>query len=235
MDRSQQAVFLTITHRLTTSRLAAVPALPPLTDEYVPDGRTPLDHVEAVYSIAGGNGPRAGSGVGAWGQLDNNRLFMSIDHGLWLAFALSIVAPRDGPGPLVDALGRRAWRKSGDLKGPHKPFGWSAETSRGSPRGQVHLWRPRVDADHRLLAPLSPASSGAVDRAGVRGLSDPYMLEMDQDYNWTHQSNPLCSDYLQDYVRNHGRSGPEPVDLSWEPAACSSGAPGATGPERAPK
>jgi hypothetical protein len=94
LDLSQRMVFLTITHRLTTSRLAPMSLSPnavyyQLHEAYVPDGRTPLDHINAVYSINGGHGPVPGWGVGSCGGGDNNRLFMSMDHQLWIAFLLA--------------------------------------------------------------------------------------------------------------------------------------------------
>jgi hypothetical protein len=228
LDRSQQLVFLTITHRLTTSRLAPVSVSPnavyyPLYEEYVPDDRTPLDHVNAVYSIAGGHGPNAGSGTGDCGGGDNNRLFMSMDHQLWLALGLANATSGSvgNPGPLVDPWNNRAWGESSDIAGPHDPFNVSDETAYGSPRGQVHFWLPRMNPERTaFLTPLEPASPGQVWRPGVEGVSDPYLLEMDQDYNWLHDSNPLCGGAINDYVNNHGNSGPEPIDVNWEPAAC---------------
>lgn len=230
LDRSQQLVFLTITHRLTTSWLGPVPVSPgtfyyPLYEEYAPDGQTPLDHITAVYSIAGGHGPNPGAGTGSCGGGDNNRLFMSMDHQLWLAFGLANVTSGN-PAPLHDPWGNRAWQESSDIAGPHDPFDASDETSYGSPRGQVHYWPARLNPERTaFLVPLEPASPGPVWRPGVEGVSDPYLLEMDQDYNFWHDSNPLCGGALQDYVDNHGSSGAEPINVNWEPAACSSPPP----------
>ncbi len=229
LDRSQQTVFLTITHRLTTSRLAPVSVPPyvfyyPLAEAYVPDNRTPLDHINAVYAIAGGHGPVPGPGVGSCGGGDNNRLFMSMDYQLWLAFSLAHATTDDAgdPGPLLDPWNNRSWQESSDLLGPHDPFNVSNETSYGSPRGQVHFWAARINSQGTgYVFPLEPASPGQVWRRGVEGVSDPYLIEMDQDYNFWHDSNPLCDDFLGDYIRNHGNSGPEPININWEPAACS--------------
>ena len=227
LDRSQRMVFLTITHRLTTSWLRPVSVSTyavyyPLYEAYVPDGRTPLDHINAVYVIAGGHGPVPGAGVGSCGGSDNNRLFMSMDHQAWLAFGLANATSGSvgNPGPLLDPWGGRVWRESSDIAGPHDPFSASDETSYGSPRGQVHFWAPRTNPEHTAyLIPLQPAWE-PVSRRGVEGVTDPYLFEMDQDYNFWHDSNPLCSDFLGDYIRNHGSSGPEPININWEPAAC---------------
>jgi hypothetical protein len=232
LDRSQRMVFLTITHRLTTSRLGASTVAPtsvylPLHEAYVPDYRTPLDHITAVWAIAGGHGPVAGSGTGACGGIDNNRLFMSMDHQLWLAFGLSNATTGSGGhnGPLVDPWNNRSWRDSTDRAGAHKPFTVSNETSYGSPRGQVHFWLPRVNAERTAyVLPVQPAHQ-QVWRRGVEGLVDPYLIEMDQDYNWLHDSNPLCANNLSDYVNNHGQSGPERINIDWEPSSCRASPP----------
>jgi WSC domain-containing protein len=234
LDQSQRMVFLTITHRLTHSRLSPVAVPPnsfiaPLKDAYQPDGRTPLDNIGAVYAIAGGHGPVAGPGDrGSCGGSDNNRLFMSMSYPLWLAFCLANVTHEGNPGPLLDPANNRAWRDSSDLGGPHDPFEASDETSYGSPRGQVHFWPARLNAEGTYQVPPEPAST-PIYRRGVEGITDPYMVEMDQDYNFIHDSNPLCDDFLETYVQNHGNSGPEPINLNWEPAACRASAPGYQG------
>ncbi len=227
LDRSQKMVFLTITHRLTTSHLGASAVTPtaiylPLHEAYVPDYRTPLDHITAVWAIAGGHGPVAGVGTGSCEGVDNNRLFMSMDHQLWLAFGLSNATSGSvgKSGPLLDRWNNRSWQDSSDPWGSHPPFTVSNETSYGSPRGQAHFWLPRLNPERTgYFIPVQPASQ-QVWRRGVEGVTDPYLIEMDQDFNWRHDSNPLCSDFLSDYVNNHGNSGPEPIDIEWEPASC---------------
>ena len=227
LDQSQRMVFLTITHRLTTSRLGASTVSPssvylPLHEAYVPDYRTPLDHISVVWAIAGGHGPVRGSGTGSCGGIDNNRLFMSMDHQLWLAFGLSNATTGSvgHNGPLLDPWNNRSWRDSSDPKGSHAPFTASDETSYGSPRGQVHFWAPRVNPERTAyVIPVQPAYA-QVWRRGVESLVDPYMVEMDQDYNVLHDSNPLCYNFLSAYVSNHGSSGPEPININWEPTSC---------------
>jgi hypothetical protein len=235
LDQSQRMVFLTITHRLTTSHLGASAVSPssiylPLHQAYVPDYRTPLDHITTMWAIAGGHGPVPGPGPGECGGLDNNRLFMSMDQQLWLAFSLSngTTGFTGYSGPLVDPWNNRAWRDTEDRKGAHSPFTMSDETSYGSPRGQVHFWSPRPNAQGSgYFIPVQPGFQ-QVWRRGVEGLVDPYMIEMDQDYDFRHQSNPMCysileESYLGQYLANQGNSGPEPININWEPAACRSG------------
>ncbi len=232
LDLSQRMVFLTITHRLTTSRLGASAVAPtsiylPIHQAYVPDYRTPLDHISVVWAIAGGNGPVRGSGAGSCGGIDNNRLFMSMSHQLWLAFGLSNATTGSVgySGPLVDPANNRSWRDTTDLGGAHEPFTVSDETSYGSPRGQVHFWLPRLNAERTgYFIPVQPAYQ-QVWRRGVEGLTDPYMIEMDQDYNLQHDSNPLCGHALDAYLSNHGNSGPEPININWEPASCRAAPP----------
>lgn len=235
LDDSQRKVFLTITHRLTTSHLGPSAIAPnslyrALHDAYVPDFRTPLDHITVVWAIAGGNGPVRGSGTGSCRGIDNNRLFMSMDHQLWIAFGLSNATTGSVgyTGPLVDPWNNRAWRETTDLNGAHEPFTASNETSYGGPRGQVHFWTPRLNAERNGYSiPVQP-NSQQVWRRGVEGLTDPYMIEMDQDYNVAHDSNPLCGHSLSQYLTNHGNTGPEPININWEPASCRGAPPPAS-------
>ncbi len=237
LDLSQRMVFLTITHRLHTGRLGSFYLSPtavyyPLYQEYVADGTQPLDHVTQIYSINGGNGPNPGSGTGDCGGTDNNRLFMQIDHDLWLAMGLAAATSGTvgSPGPLQDQYGSRMWRESEDPGGPHAPFNISDETNYGSPRGQTQFWLPMTNAEHTAyILPSRPQTSGPVNRPGVWGIDDPYMMEMDQDYNWVHDSNPMCGSFLGDYLNNHGNDWPEPIDLAWHPAACDPTSPPSSG------
>ncbi|MEO8551423.1 MAG: hypothetical protein ABI678_15705 [Kofleriaceae bacterium] len=233
LDPSQRMVFLTITHRLHTGRLGSFNLTPnavyyPLYQEYVADGTQALDHITQIYAINGGNGSSPGGGTGSCGGMDNNRLFMQMDHDLWLAFGLANATSGTvgSPGPLQDQFGNRMWTESGDIAGPHAPFTISDETSYGSPSGQTHFWLPTTNAEHtEYILPSRPQTSGPVNRPGVWGIDDPYMLEMDQDYNWIHDSNPLCGGFLSEYVNNHGNDWPEAIDLSWHPSACDATSP----------
>ena len=69
------------------------------------------------------------------------------------------------------------WAASNDFKGPHDPFTQSSETIAGSPRGQSHFWS--ADAEASIL-----------QRNGVVGVLDPHIVELDNDYNFIHDSSP---------------------------------------------
>jgi hypothetical protein len=75
------------------------------------------------------------------------------------------------------ATGMPEWGKSNDFAGPHSPFSQESETAKGSPRGQTNFW-----ADNSQATVLT--------RNGVVGVLDPQIVEMDQDYNIIHDSNP---------------------------------------------
>lgn len=76
-----------------------------------------------------------------------------------------------------DRAGLPEWKASSDLAGPHAPFSQSNETSTGSPRGQIHFWAKDADAS-------------SLKRTGVTGVNDPHIVELDNDYNLLHDSNP---------------------------------------------
>lgn len=75
------------------------------------------------------------------------------------------------------SAGLPEWGASSDLAGPHGPFSQSDETATGSPRGQVHFWAKDSEAS-------------ALKRTGVTGVLDPHIVELDNDYNLLHDSNP---------------------------------------------
>jgi hypothetical protein len=49
-------------------------------------------------------------------------------------------------------------------------------------------------------------------------IADENMMEMDQDYDWDHKSNPDCQGMMNTYSNNYG----DP-DWNWQPAACGGG------------
>jgi hypothetical protein len=195
-DETQKMVFRTILHRLSIGRL--------------PDGSSPLDHVTKVYAMLGGAGfmncNTWGGCPGDCGGTDNNRIFMSIDYPLWYAWHWGYGAS------ITDSSGA-VWQDSTDLAGPHTPFTSSRQTTYGHPRGQIHYFGG-------VSGPSDTAVT--VSRLGVpqSGMNDPYIVEMDQDYNLTHESNPMCSSYLWDYINSFGGSGPEAFDRAWKPSGC---------------
>ena len=214
LDPSSQAVFLTLTARLQGATLAA-------------DGSSMLGHVTRLYRVAGGQGA-AGSAAGSCGGGEYNRMMMSMDAALQQALRAANLdrgqAGANGKPDIADIpVGNDAvWRDSHDAAGPHAPFDLSDETEAGAPRGQVQYFRD----------PTSAAAEAALGRLDLETLIDPYALEMDQDYDCVHNSNPLC-----DYVTYGPLCAPEPslrgLDLyqqrygsvvpAWQPAGCAAG------------
>jgi hypothetical protein len=172
LDPSSRAVFLTVTARLQGSRLAV-------------DGRSMLWHVVSLQRIAGGQGATA-TQVGTCGGGEYNRLMLSQDATLHAALEAAVAhrgAMLPGGYDVADAPGGTAWRDTHDLAGPHDPFDRSAETDAGAPRAQAHWF-----AD-----PASDRASRPLGRLDLEDLVDPYALEVDQDYDCVHASNPLCT------------------------------------------
>jgi len=173
LDDSARAVFLTITARLQGSRLGN-------------DGSSMLFHVTDVYRIAGGEGA-SGSDPGSCGGAEYNRLILAMDAVLRTALIAANTHKGanqvNGKPDIADIPSDKAWRDSHDLGGPHAPFDLSDETEEGAPRGQVHFF---VD-------PSSTLANSPLGRKDLETLVDPNALEMDQDYDCVHSSNPNCS------------------------------------------
>ena len=209
LDSSSRNTFLTVTARLEGSILGA-------------DQTPALDHVTQVYRIAGGEGAQ-GTDPGSCGGGEFNRLIMSMDAQLHA----SLVAANDNGGDrgpdgnfdVADIPEDESWRDSGDAAGPHDPFDLSDETDEGAPRGQVHFFRD----------PASELASLPLGRLDVEELVDPFALEMDQDYDCPHNSNPNC-EYtfygplcapqstklgVDIYGDNYGA-----IDPDWRPSGC---------------
>lgn len=136
------------------------------------DGSRMLEHVTRVYRIAGGENATA-TDPGSCGGSEWNRMIMSQDPAL-----LAAQLAHD----ITEVIPEGYWRDSHDLGGPHAPFDHSNETNDGGPRGQTQYF-----AD-----PASAVANAPLGRLGVETLIDPYALEMDQDYDCTHNSNPAC-------------------------------------------
>jgi hypothetical protein len=170
LDPSARAVFLTITHRLQGATLA--------------DGSHALDHVTLLYRVNGGQGASP-TAAGSCGGGEYNRLIMSEDatlHAAQLAANDHQGAAQTGVFDLADIPAGGFWRDSHDLGGPHAPFDLSDETNGGAPRGQTQYFRD----------PSSTAANAPLGRADLETLVDPDALEMDQDYDCFHNSNPSC-------------------------------------------
>ena len=88
---------------------------------------------------------------------------------------------------LLDHNNNNGFRPSSDIAGPHGPFNLSAETSYGHPRGQGHFWWGYMDGQRAVCH----NGFGPYQTWGC--VADWLMMEMDQDYNWRHDSSTECS------------------------------------------
>jgi hypothetical protein len=211
LDASSQAVFLTLTHRMQGSKLGA-------------DGSSMLVHVAKVYRIVGGQDAKK-SPPGSCGGGEYNRMIMSMDAVLQSTLVAAnthhgAVQPNGKPDISdIPTHPNNFWRDSHDLGGPHGPFNLSDEADPGAPRGQVQFFRD----------PTSTVAKAPLGRMDLATLVDPYALEMDQDYDCIHNSNPRC-DYItygpgcfpqlqskgtDRYAANYGAFEP-----AWRPSGC---------------
>ena len=173
LDPSSQDVFLTLTARLQGSILGG-------------DGSSMLWHIKKIYRISGGQGATANS-PGSCGGGEYNRMIMSMDAALQAAqlAANQHKGARQmyGKPDLADIPQSSTWRDSHDGAGPHTPFSLSDETSQGGPRGQTQYFSD----------PTSQLAHAPLGRLDLPSLVDPYAVEMDQDYDCPHNSNPDCT------------------------------------------
>ena len=201
---SGQATFLTLAARLESGILG--------------DGSTMLDHAVKLYKVEGGSGATSTNPGSCGGS--GNRWYISMDAALHTAL-LEANAQKGGPSNarIIPDFGAGFWRDSHDAAGPHDPFDRSDETEDDVPRGQVHYF-----AD-----PASTVANAPLGRTNLESLVDPLVLELDQDYDCVHNSNPLCSYTLYGPLctPRANKTGVAlfgenytPVDLGWRPAGC---------------
>jgi len=191
-------------------------------------GGTMLSDVRELHAI---RGTYTGDGM------NESRLFMGMDSDLYIAMSLAYIRAIDDPGepgwsrsPLQSniAAGVRFFdyfRNSHDFKGPHDPFDWSDESKGGrtdppgSPTAQIQFWSPHFyrDANGNPVYDWTPYGSlgralMAVGRPGVENVTNPYVLEIDQDWDLFHRSDPTYGDFSQQYINNYGDFQP-----NWSP------------------
>ncbi len=173
LDPSSRDVFLTLTARLQGSVLGD-------------DGSSMLLHITKIYRISGGQGATA-TDPGSCGGGEYNRMIMSQDahlHASQLAANAHMGAVQsNGKHDIADIPAVSFWRDSHDLGGPHAPFDLSDETDQGAPRGQTQYFTD----------PTSTLANSPLGRMDLMTLVDPYAVEMDQDYDCVHNSNPDCA------------------------------------------
>lgn len=165
------------------------------------------DHVESVYGIMD-------DASGSCSSLGNNRLYGRLT-------ARGIEAFRDLGSRGVGMYGPMNWRSSQDWGGPHAPFTGSRESDRSGPRAQVHYFL--FDGDARPIA-----------RREVETVNHPRAFEMDLDYNWLHDSNPVCTysgkKGYDRYKATWGEgAGWTPVEYEYTPGGCAGARIGAGG------
>jgi hypothetical protein len=209
LDPSSRDVFLTLTARMQGSKLGA-------------DLSSMLSHVVRIYRISGGQGATA-TNPGSCGGGEYNRMIMSMDATLQ---ATQLAANQhqgamqsNGRYDIADVVSSSYWRNSHDVGGPHAPFDISDETNSGAPRGQTQYFSN----------PASALAAAPLGRQDLMSLVDPYALEMDQDYDCVHNSNPDCT-YVtygplcapqaavpgtQVYIGSYGS-----YDPAWQPQSC---------------
>jgi hypothetical protein len=128
-----------------------------------------LDHVFKVWSV-NGNDPSCYCAPGANGYnccnggSDWHRTYFGADDKL-IGYLRNY------------SFGLPEWGGSGDVAGAHAPFTNESETAKGSPRGQAQFWS-------------YPSQASTLNRPGVVGVYDSQIVELDNDYNWLHDSNP---------------------------------------------
>jgi hypothetical protein len=211
LDTSSKDVYLTLTHRMFGSKLGA-------------DGSSILSHVVKAYRVVGGQDAQT-SPPGSCGGGEYNRMIMSMDaklHDTLVAANTKKGASETNGKPDILDIPTHSndfWRDSHDLGGPHAPFDLSDETDPGAPRGQVQFFK---DVN-------SSVARAGLNRQDLTSLIDPLAIEMDQDYDCPHNSNPAC-DYTfygsacipqasmngtAIYTAGYGDFGP-----SWKPTGC---------------
>lgn len=191
MDESRRAVFLTITHRLFTS--------------HTPDGLPMLAHVERVYLVLGG-----GSDGTSCGGAENNRLFVSTD-----AYLHDRMVETWNDTHSITDDGGSTWIHTRDVAGPHDPFDASIETDTGLRCTLIFEdgdSEPPTAQAHFFVADPVPVMRGS----GIDLPGDPHMLEIDQDFDCVHDSNPTCHDFEDRYRTHHGD-----FECEWVPGACA--------------
>jgi hypothetical protein len=182
------------------------------------DGSAALDHVVSLYRVTGGQNATS-TDPGSCGGGEYNRMIVSIDDALHVALVAANDHRGASPHDLADIPSGGAWRDSHDLAGPHAPFDLSDETNDGAPRGQVQFFHD----------PTSSVAHAVLGRTDLASLVDPYAMEIDQDYDCVHSSNPLCSyttygalcfpaaskTGVEVYEASYGA-----IDLGWRPSGC---------------
>lgn len=165
------------------------------------------DHVESIYGVMD-------DASNSCSSLGNNRLYGRLT-------VRGIEAVRDLGVRGVGMYGPMSWRSSRDLGGPHAPFTGSRESDRSGPRAQIHYF-------------LHDGEARAIGRREVETVVHPRAFEIDLDYNWLHDSNPVCTySGKKGYDRYRSTwgegAGWTPVEYDYSPGGCAGTRIGAGG------
>lgn len=211
MTREQQGVFLT-----TTDLLGKRVFIDNGPDARPDEGQLMvLDRVTKIYAVRGASAP------GKCGGGEFNRLFFGVDREL-----MDRIRNYDSGLPMFG--------RSRDLMGPHDPFNGSRETKHGQPTGQLHFWKwDRVCTDEITAGCNEGRNTMTLQRSGVEGVDEPWIVELDLDYNLPHDSNPECtyggSTGREKYEKKWwykgkawqpGAEGAGNAELDWRPSGC---------------
>lgn len=211
MSPSQKGVFLT-----TTDLLGKRAFIDNGDEARADEGQLMvLDRVTKLYAVRGASAP------GECGGGEYNRIYFSADR------------------ELMDMIRNYEWGlpifgKSRDLKGPHDPFNGSRETKGGQPTGQMHFWKwDRVCTAEITQGCNEGSNTMVLQRKGVEGIDDPWIFELDIDYNLPHDSNPECEYggktgrekyekkwWYKGKAWQPGAEGAGNAELDWRPSGC---------------
>jgi hypothetical protein len=151
-----------------------------------------------------------GSSGTTCGGSENNRLFLGVDEALhgWMVDTWNELAP-------ITDDGGSTWLHTRDAAGPHDPFDGSIETDTGL---RCTLFfedgdsAPPTAQAHFFLDAAVPVSRGSA----IMLPADPLLIEIDQDFNCIHDSNPTCRDFEERYRASHGD-----YVCDWVPSSCA--------------
>ena len=231
-DWSWRSTFLTITHRLSLYSLQRTAYADAVSAPSYSVGCDMLSHVDHLYATFGkdtGDGMR------------DNRMFMGTDRDLWIALVLANKHGYDGSNPApagkleLQTAGSRAdyFRDQHDAGTVHSPFNCEDETkggpgdAPGNPTAQLQFFAPAGGECQQFSPGPSYSGFGTWESSGfgvpvsrAYGYSDPYMLEMDQDWTYfpftIHASDPAESGFFSDYVADYGNP-----ESDWSPCPTS--------------
>jgi hypothetical protein len=229
---STRKTFLTITHRLSLYHLSRTAYADQVNAPSYATGDDMLSHILSLYAV---HGTETGEGI------IDSRMFMGMDRDLWIAMVLANKVGHDSSNPqppgwaeLQSESPTDYVRDQHDPGTVHDPFNCENETKGGrgdfpgTPTGQMQFFKP-VGGNCQQFASSSQLdgfgnweSSGTdVPISRADNYADPYMMEMDEDFDFLHHSDPSRPDFWQAYIDDYG----DP-DSGWVPECSAATCPG---------